>query len=298
MAAVRFSRVRYLHSSIKGSLNIQNVQNYHYHPNVAFNLARISSFSIDLSNRRYSKGELQSPKLFAQNQFSTRNVNGAFDSRIRFSRLCHQRSAVSLGSMTHVLSSRMYSSSLGGKGSRDGDTEVAAGSGVSDVSGGGDSVVSGDLVEKMKDTWKSVVEVASYAGEKVKEASDDLTPYAQQLLDSHPYLNMVVIPVGGTLTATLVGWFILPRILRKFHKYAMQGPVSLFPGSLSWGEPVPYEKSFWGAMEDPVRYLVTFLAFSQMLVGFLFTNLRISSWFFFIFPFGSMCYFLITCSVV
>jgi hypothetical protein len=117
----------------------------------------------------------------------------------------------------------------------------------------------------MKDTWKSVVEAASYAGEKVKEGSDGLTPYAQQFLDSHPYLNMVVVPVGGTLTATLVGWFILPRILRKFHRYGMQSPISLFQGSVS-EEPVPYEKSFWGAMEDPVRYLVTFLAFSQMLV--------------------------------
>lgn len=76
----------------------------------------------------------------------------------------------------------------------------------------------------------------------------------------------MVIPVGGTLTATIIAWFLLPRILRKFHKYAMQGPVSLLPASVSV-EPVPYEKSFWGAMEDPVRYLVTFIAFSQMLVG-------------------------------
>jgi mechanosensitive ion channel protein 1/2/3 len=56
------------------------------------------------------------------------------------------------------------------------------------------------------------------------------------------------------LTATLLSWFITQLILIKFHKYGMQGPVSLFQGS-GFQEPVPYEKNFWGAMEDPVRYL-------------------------------------------
>lgn len=277
MAAVRVSHVRFLHSSIKGSLNQQLVQKYQYHHNGVWNFARIASLPIDLLSRSYSKGELQSPRIFAKNQNSNLaavsldrgclfSTNASFDSR--FSRFCPQRS-VHLASVTGVLNCRMYSSSLGGKGSRNGDTEVSAGSGASDLNGGGgDSVVSGDLVERMKDTWKSAVEAASYAGQKVKEASDDLTPYAQQLLDSHPYLNKVVIPVGGTLTATLLAWFLMPSVLRKFHTYAMQGPVSLLPGSLS-GEPVPYEKSFWGAMEDPVRYLVTFMAFSQMLVNYL-----------------------------
>lgn len=273
MAAVRVLHVRFLHCSIKGSLNQQLVQKYQYG---VLNFARIASLPIDLLSRSYSKGELQSPRIFAKNQISNLaavsldrgrlfSTNASFDSR--FSRFC-PRSSFHLASVTGVLNCRMYSSSLGGKGSRNGDTEVSAGSGVSDLSGGGDSVVSGDLVERMKDTWKSAIEAASYAGQKVKEASDDLTPYAQQLLDSHPYLNKVVIPVGGTLTATLLAWFLMPTVLRKFHTYAMQGPVSLLPGSLS-GEPVPYEKSFWGAMEDPVRYLVTFMAFSQMLVNYL-----------------------------
>ncbi|MED6176590.1 hypothetical protein PIB30_089680 [Stylosanthes scabra] len=149
--------------------------------------------------------------------------------------------------MSPVLNCRTYSSSFGGKGSRDDTgTEVFAGS-----SAGDDSVVAGDLAEKMKDARKSVVETAKHAREKVKETSDELTLYAQQLLDSHRYLNKVVIPVGSTLTATLVAWFLMPWILRKFHKYAMKGPISLIPGSTSW-EAFSFEKSFWGAMEDPV----------------------------------------------
>lgn len=250
MASVRFSHLRHLHSSINGSLNTKLVPQYQNHHNVAMNLARLP---CDLLSRPYSKGESQSPRVFAQNQFT----NASFYPRS--SSFCLQ-GTIPFASMTHMLSSRSYSSSLGGNGSKGGgDTQVSAGSGVSDMNAGG----GGDWAERVKDTWKSVVETASYAGQKVKEASDDLTPHAQQLLDSHPYLNAVVIPVGGTLTATLVAWFLMPTILRKFHKYAMQGPVALIPGSL-FGEPVPYEKSFWGALEDPVRYLVTFMAFSQI----------------------------------
>ncbi|XP_020223153.1 mechanosensitive ion channel protein 1, mitochondrial [Cajanus cajan] len=264
MAAVRSYYVRRIGSTIKVSFNMELVQRYHYHHSMC--IARLPSDSL---SHPYYKAELQ----FAKNQFSnlafeSRGSSHQFGTRAnvsfnpRFASDCF-RSALPFASASHMLNRRMYSSSVGGKGSRDGGTEVAAGSGASDMNTTGDSVVGGDWVGRIKDTWQSVVDAASYAGQKVKETSDDLIPYAQQLLDSHPYLNNVVIPVGGTLSATIIAWFLMPRILRKFHKYAIQGPVSLLPGSMS-GEPVPYEKSFWGAMEDPMRYLVTFMAFSQI----------------------------------
>ncbi|CAK8560791.1 unnamed protein product [Lathyrus sativus] len=155
MSAVRFS-----HSSIEGYFNFQNVQNYHHHPNRVLNLARVSSFSIDLSSRCYSKGKLASVS-------GERGFKAVFDSR--FSRVCFRRSVElsNVALMSRVLDCRMYSSSLGGKGSGDGATEVAA----SD-NGGGDSVVSGDLVERVKDMWKTVAETASYVGEMIKETSD------------------------------------------------------------------------------------------------------------------------------
>eukprot|EP00256_Glycine_max_P067355 XP_025981950.1 mechanosensitive ion channel protein 1, mitochondrial isoform X3 [Glycine max] len=263
MAAVRSSSVRRLGSTIKGSFSMELV-----HHSMCMNLAR---FPSDSFNDPYYKRELQ----FSKNQFSnlaseSLGSSHHFGTRANvlvkptFSGYCFWSSLPFASMSNHVLNRRMYSSSsVGDKGSRDGGTEVSAGSGASDMNTGGDSVVGGDWAERIKDAWKSVAEAASYAGDKVKETSDDLTPYAQQLLDSHPYLDKVVIPVGGTLTATIIAWFLLPRILRKFHKYAMQGPVSLLPASVA-GEPVPYEKSFWGAMEDPVRYLVTFIAFSQI----------------------------------
>ncbi|KAG5036959.1 hypothetical protein AAZX31_07G064700 [Glycine max] len=266
MAAVRSSSVRRLGSTIQGSFNMELVQHCHYHHSMCMNLARLPSDSL---SHPYYKRELQ----FAKNRFSNLaseslgsshhfGTRASVSVKPTFSGYCF-RSALPFASMSHVLNHRMYSSSVGDKGSRDGGTEVSAGSGATDINTTGDSVVGGDWAERIKDAWKSVAEAASYAGGKVKETSDDLTPFAQQLLDSHPYLDKVVIPVAGTLTATILAWFLLPRILRKFHKYATQGPVSLLPASVSV-EPVPYEKSFWGAMEDPVRYLVTFIAFSQI----------------------------------
>ncbi|XP_027334252.1 mechanosensitive ion channel protein 1, mitochondrial isoform X2 [Abrus precatorius] len=274
MAAVRSSSVRWIGSSIKGSFNLELLHQFRYHHSVVMNFARIARLPSGSLGLPYSKGGLQAAQAFAKNGFSnlaseslvSSHCFGTRDSgslNPRFSGFCFRTTLPFASCMTHLLNHRMYSSSLGGKGSRDGGTEVPAGSDASDMNASGDSIVAGDLAERVKDAWKSVVEAASNAGQKVKETSDDLTPYAQQLLDSHPYLNKVVIPVGGTLTATLIAWFLMPKILRKFHKYAMQGPISLFPGSMS-GEPVPYEKSFWGAMEDPVRYLVTFMAFSQI----------------------------------
>lgn len=96
-----------------------------------------------------------------------------------------------------------------------------------------------------------------------KEASTELTPYVEQLLDAHPYLRHVILPVGCTLAATIVAWAMIPRLLRRFHMYSTQHPAALLSGINIW-RPAPYEKSCWGALEDPVRYLIAFVAFSHM----------------------------------
>lgn len=166
-------------------------------------------------------------------------------------------------SMGPGLNYRLYSSFFSGKGGEPRDGQVSAVSGTGEMGEGDNSVIGSDWVDKLWDAWHGTLDAASYTGQKFKEASDELSPYAHQLLESHPYLKNVILPVTYTLVATLLAWVVMPRILRKFHKYAMQGPAALFPGSFL-GEQLPYEKSFWGALEDPIRYLLTFVAFSQM----------------------------------
>lgn len=162
-------------------------------------------------------------------------------------------------SASSILGSRSFSSSSGGKE----NTQVSAGSGSSSI-GNGDTTntIGSEWIDKIKDLS---IDTTNYLGQKVKETTDELVPFAQQLLESHPYLEDVIIPVSGTMAATGFAWFIMPKILRRFHKYATQGAVAFFPETFL-REEIPYEKSFWGALEDPVRYLVTFMAFSQMLV--------------------------------
>ncbi|XP_057533603.1 mechanosensitive ion channel protein 1, mitochondrial-like [Amaranthus tricolor] len=159
-----------------------------------------------------------------------------------------------------------YSSFTGNKGGDKGIEATRIGNG--DVDGGegeGGIFGSSEWIDKVKDAWKTVVDAANVAGEKAKEASDVLTPHVQQVWDTHPYLKDVVVPVGGTLTAALLAWLVLPSVLKRLHKYSTQGSAALLAksGSISAAE-VPYEKSVWGAMEDPVRYMLTFMAFSQI----------------------------------
>lgn len=159
-------------------------------------------------------------------------------------------------SASSMLSYRSFSSS-DGKINKPGSVEVsAASSGNNDVGNGGDVGI--DWIEKVRDSWQSAVDAGTSTVQKTKEVYDEMVPYSQQLLDSHPYLKEVIVPVGYTSVGTVLAWVVMPRLLRMFHKYAMQTPASLLSKSLS-REPVPYEKSFWGALEDPVRYLITFL---------------------------------------
>ncbi|XP_054782424.1 mechanosensitive ion channel protein 1, mitochondrial-like [Prosopis cineraria] len=238
MAGVTFSCLKRLKKlSAKCSLNSELIQPHHRMMNLTRreDCVHVSFPGISLS-QAYSKGELQLHDIFAKNQFRTmisENSNllstkpsASFSPKFSSFWLHH---ALPFSSMTLLLNHRSYSSSLSGKLSRDGTTDFAP-----------DSIDASD--------W-----------------TDELTPFLQQLLDSNPYLNDVVIPLGGTLTATLIAWTVMPLILRKFHENALQSSAATFLRS-KYGEQVPYEKSLWGALEDPLRYLVTFVAFSQICV--------------------------------
>lgn len=175
------------------------------------------------------------------------------------------RSAVPFISISPGLSCRSFSWSSGGKVDKSGASEVSASSGGSDVDVSNSGGIGSDWIDKVKEAWQSAVHAVTYSEQKAKEISTELTPYVQQLLDSHPYLKNVVVPVGWTLTGTVVAWVVMPRLLRRFHKYSLQTPVALLTGGTS-GEQMSYEKSIWGALEDPLRYAITFMAFSQIAV--------------------------------
>ncbi|PIA44666.1 hypothetical protein AQUCO_01700337v1 [Aquilegia coerulea] len=148
---------------------------------------------------------------------------------------------------------RAYSSFFGNKG----DGSIVKGLNVDNPDGVGSN--GGDT---LKNAWQSIADAASFAQQKAKDATEALTPHVQQLLDAHPDLRNAITPAFWTISGTLMAWFVMPKVLRKFHKYSTQGSAALLYNTPS--EPIPYEKSFWGSLEDPVRYLVTFMAFLQL----------------------------------
>ncbi|KAL8138534.1 hypothetical protein V2J09_004535 [Rumex salicifolius] len=157
-----------------------------------------------------------------------------------------------------------FSSVAGNKGENSKNLEVPEASGTSEGGVGNlDGVLGGDWDAKIKDAGRSMVDAVTVTGEKAKESWNELIPYVQQILDSNPYLRDVVWPIAGTLSAAGVAWLVMPRLFKRFHNYSQQGTGKLLSRSIFGGE-VPYEKSFWGALEDPVRYLFTFMAFTQI----------------------------------
>ncbi|XP_004306750.1 PREDICTED: mechanosensitive ion channel protein 1, mitochondrial [Fragaria vesca subsp. vesca] len=224
-------------------------------------------------SRGYHTKETQSSKDFANTQFGAMGsgslVNArsyrtkpisAFSSTLSSS---HSRFAFAPVSVSPVLDCRSYSSLFGSNADKGGQPGVPAASSGGEVDVGNSAVGGSDLVDKVKEFVQNAVDAATYTGQKAKEASGEMSPYVQQLLDTYPHLRNVVAPVGYTLAGTVFAWVVMPRLFRRFHKYANQGRNALLSQSPS-EEQVPYEKSFWGALEDPVRYLFTFMAFSQI----------------------------------
>ncbi|XP_028109798.1 mechanosensitive ion channel protein 1, mitochondrial-like [Camellia sinensis] len=269
MAAIRFSRLKSLCSSINPSSRIQfchtKIAKYYDYVDVRPSFAYI--------NHNYHETESGLTQNYFKDGFGMRGVEslvGRQYNRINFvtafsptrSNLSLRHNVLPIG-IVPALNYRSYSSSFGGKGDKARDQEVSAASGAGEPSVSESGVGGSDWVDMVKDAWQSAIDAMTYTGERAKEVSTELSPYVQNLLDSHPYLRDVIAPVGGTLTATILAWVAMPRLLRRFHKYSSQGPAALLSGTTFWGS-VPYEKSFWGALEDPLRYLITFMAFSQI----------------------------------
>ncbi|XP_051127902.1 mechanosensitive ion channel protein 1, mitochondrial [Andrographis paniculata] len=164
-----------------------------------------------------------------------------------------------------VVHRRFFSSASESKGNAAQVSEIIAESSARGTSANvTDGGVGGDnWVLKFKQLWQSTVGALKYTEEKAKEVSNEVAPHLQQWLDGHPYLKDVIVPVGGTLMAALLAWSLLPRLFRKFHKYSVEGPGALLSRSSLWG-PAPYENSFWGALEVPVRYFITLMAILEI----------------------------------
>ncbi|KAK6162276.1 hypothetical protein DH2020_002117 [Rehmannia glutinosa] len=257
MAAMRFSRLKLICSSVKSASR--------------FDLRTSAAYT----SKCYQPRESANIQIFDQNGFRMLSLSSAtfsqyskgshFDARFSNRLLGNSgfRGSLAFAGINPLINHHSFSSASEAKGSIPRGTDVLADSVASGTSASTGGSGADDWIEKFKEVWQSTVDAVKFAGEKAKEASNEATPHVQQWLDTYPYLRDVIVPVGGTLVGTLLAWSFLPRLFRRFHKYSVQGPGALLAGSSIWG-PVPYEKSFWGALEVPVRYFITFMAFLEI----------------------------------
>lgn len=261
MARVRFSMLKSLYSSTKSSLKPQAFQSHDFcmksaRPSYANVIRNYTVGTQSCSNFVNAHSQILGSQSLINNNFYAKRPISEISSTLSNSLFGRAIPLVSVGSIS-ISKYRPYSS---------GDTNKGGELGAPAASGGGEVDVGNYWIEKAKEVWQSALDVATYSGQKAKESSVELSPYVQQWLDSHPYLRNVIVPAGVTLTGTILAWAVMPRFLRMLHKYAHKGPAALLPGSV-FAEQIPYEKSLWGALEDPVRYLITFMVFSQVLVA-------------------------------
>ncbi|XWS46130.1 hypothetical protein CRYUN_Cryun14cG0037300 [Craigia yunnanensis] len=256
MAGISLSRLRSLSNSLYSSSKPPSLPLY----NSYMKLTRSADQNYVIPSYAYvdsfyDKRETQSAAKFMNTHIKVAAFDPLADTCFRKTNLMSALSSTSstlrfrsvfpFVLISPVLRHQSCSLSFSSKADKSVESEVSAASGgeVVDVSNSG--VIGSDWVDKVKDAWHSAVDAIGYTGQKAKEASNELKPHVEQLLDTHPYLKDVVVPVGFTLTSTVLAWVVLPRLLRRFHNYAMQTSV-LSSGSLL-GDQVPYEKSFWGA---------------------------------------------------
>jgi len=69
------------------------------------------------------------------------------------------------------------------------------------------------------------------------------------VLEENPDLKEALVPFGCILTATMVAWVVIPLLLKYYYNESIVF-TEVRPC------PFPYEASYWGALEVPLRFLI------------------------------------------
>uniref|UniRef100_A0A0D9VJI7 Mechanosensitive ion channel MscS domain-containing protein n=1 Tax=Leersia perrieri TaxID=77586 RepID=A0A0D9VJI7_9ORYZ len=178
------------------------------------------------------------------------------------STISYSHHSQSLGFSSVLSSRRMYSSDARSK-PEDHENAIAKVSSTESSEVGTSDHGGNTWIEILDSARHSTIDATSAALKKLKKLTDAVVPHAQELYVTYPDLQKMVIPLGGTLMGTAVAWFVMPIVLRKLHKYTSENPLITLRGE-STKKHMSYQASLWGALEDPAKYIVTFVAFSQM----------------------------------
>lgn len=94
----------------------------------------------------------------------------------------------------------------------------------------------------------------------IHDSMENLLLVLRERFDLPVYTSETVTQLLYTSIAAFLAWFVMPRVLRMFHRYFEDGSSLLLRRS----EKIPYETSIWFALEDPAKIFISVVAFSQL----------------------------------
>ncbi|MCO5577582.1 hypothetical protein L7F22_031413 [Adiantum nelumboides] len=100
----------------------------------------------------------------------------------------------------------------------------------------------------------------SSAHDNTQESLENVLNGMRERFDLPEYTTKIVTQLLYTTFAAVLAWLVMPRVFRMFHRYFEDSSYLLLHRS----EKIPYELSFWAALEDPAKIFITVVAFSQL----------------------------------
>ena len=81
---------------------------------------------------------------------------------------------------------------------------------------------------------------------------------------SRANLKDFVVPGSMAVGLSLASWLVLPTALRRLHNYVEDSGAKARVLGHEHAEPVPFQQSVFGALEDPARLYAGALTFSYL----------------------------------
>ncbi|MCO5553551.1 hypothetical protein L7F22_007074 [Adiantum nelumboides] len=117
-----------------------------------------------------------------------------------------------------------------------------------------------ELLDAANNAAISIKETASSSIFWVHESLENVLNGIRERFDLPEYTSETVTQLLYTTFAAVLAWLVMPRVFRMFHRYFEDGSYLLLRRS----EKIPYELSFWAALEDPAKIFISVVAFSQL----------------------------------
>lgn len=117
-----------------------------------------------------------------------------------------------------------------------------------------------EFLDAANNAASSIKETASSSIAWMHDSLENTLHVLRERFDLPEYTSETVTQLLYTTFAAVLAWLVMPRVFRMFHRYFEDGSYLILRRS----EKIPYETSFWAALEDPAKIFISVVAFSQL----------------------------------